>query len=214
MRQIVILCMLGMYSLCFAQNAVNASTTIEEQCNTQEELWKVYSHTKKIWKKNYDTLKHLHDDIVACKNRTNEDLNEQLNACRDSLAVFYFFNNEDASIFHDSTLIKNKMAEGLQGDYQTRYETIQKIAQFLNGVSSVEKSINDCKSILKSMGFVDERLIKQSIKDNKKIKMETFKWIRFVDKIQNADLSFLSTEQKQLYEARKEALYKLYDTYF
>lgn len=157
-----------------------------------------------------DSLLKEKDSLLKVYRDYSLSLAQQLQSCRDSLAVYEFFNTDSVSVFFNKTLETNGKAKDLSGKNSVKYETIKMIANVQMNLKKVEETITQAHA---------ERLEKQwSDADLKKfialgIKADLYDIGSALDVIDKRDLSFLSKEQLEYYRRLSKKFDEFYNKY-
>lgn len=208
-----------------AQNTVSKDTAILQrqikvtprvvdwraQIDSVDYKWTLRKKYGKWNKSSKDYICGLHDKTINCRDSLIFQLERQNKLLRDTLSMFTFFNNDNVSIFSDSTLIKNGMDKQLKGDYQVRYKTIRLIADLNQQLINVNKIITENTNQQKEKGWNNNQL-------NNAIRLDISKTMtqigQSLDQIDKRNRSWLSETQKKYYKKLSKDFDQLYYKYF
>lgn len=157
-----------------------------------------------------DSLLIEKDSLLRACRAGHLSLEQQLQSCRDSLAVYEFFNTDSVSVFFNKTLETNGKAKDLSGKNSVKYKTIKMIADVQMNLKKVEETITQAHA---------ERLEKQwSDADLKnfialRIRANLCAIGDALDVIDKRDLSFLSKEQLEYYRKLSKKFDEFYNKY-
>ena len=183
----------------------DAEKTFQDYFDTDRSLKTLKELVKNNVKKRHENVKTALETIINLQEK-------QLADCRDSLAVFRFFTNQEETIFADTTLELNGWNNKLTGTYLTQYTTITLIRKASLAISEVENTISKMTNQKQDKGWNDEQL-------KTAIALEIGHTIRTsiakqLDDIDKRDLNFLSSKQKEYYRNLSERYDKIFNTYF
>lgn len=167
-------------------------------------------HIEKIFIKKDDVIES-HKRCIDLRDSIIDKQKIELNAYKDTLSAFIFFNNDDITIFSDNSLEKNKMVAFLKGEYKEKYITIKKIRELELTYSKITTSIHGY-TISKDENRLNNNELKSQIKLG--IKRDLFDALDEIEDIEKRNLTFLSKKQLKYYETLKNSINEIYYKYF
>ncbi len=228
MKKIIVLfftLIIGIGGMIAQPASVKTSSEISKQKELEKHLKQV-NDAEKSFQDCFDTdrsLKNLKETVKNNVKKRHENVKtaleaiinlqqKQLSDCRDSLAVFRFFTNQEETIFADTTLELKGWNNKLTGTYLTQYTTITLIRKASLAIFEVENTISKMTNQKQDKGWNDEQL-KTAIALEIGNTMRTT-IAKQLDDIDKRDLSFLSSKQKEYYRNLSERCDKIFNTYF
>lgn len=134
----------------------------------------------------------------------------QLRICRDSLAVYEFFNTDEVSIFSNKALEINGKAKELSGKNKVKYETIRMIVDTETQLNKINENIAQFQEQREQKQWSEADLERAVALE---IKADLYKVGDALDAIDKRDLSFLSKEQLMHYRELSKQFDKIYNRY-
>lgn len=184
------------------------ATEVPNEIQNADLLFKFYA--KKIIFKKEDIIES-HKRCIDLRDSIIYKQKIELNAYKDTLSAFLFFNNEETTIFSDNRLEKNKMVAFLKGEYKEKYITIKKIRELDFTYSKITTSIHGY-TVSKDENKWNNNELKSQIKLG--IKRDLFDALDEIEVIENRNLTFLSKKQLKYYEDLKKSINEIYYKYF
>lgn len=157
-----------------------------------------------------DSLLIEKDSLLRAYRAGHLSLEQQLESCRESLAVYDFFNKDDISIFSNKTLETNGKAKELSGKNLVKYETIKMIDEVQTKLNKVEETIIQVNEQRVEKQWSDAELNKAIVLV---IKADLYAIGDALDVIDKRDLSFLSKEQLEYYRGLSKKFDEFYNKY-
>lgn len=184
------------------------ATEVPNEIQNADLLFKFYAN--KIILKKEDIIES-HKRCIDLRDSIIYKQKIELNAYKDTLSAFLFFNNEETTIFSDNRLEKDKMVAFLKGEYKEKYITIKKIRELELTYNKITTSIHGY-TISKDENKWNNNELKSQIKLG--IKRDLFDALDEIEVIENRNLTFLSKKQLKYYEDLKKSINEIYYKYF
>ena len=147
-----------------------------------------------------EDIQKLQEQIVS-KDAEIVSLQQKLDTASAQLAVYEFFNNEEISIFADTTLEQNGCAQKLTGKNKITYETIRMIANIEHAITDIDNKVLQLQQQQQTKKWSNSEL-KNAIRLEIKADMNDIG--DQLDIIEMRDLSILSGSQFAYYKKQLE----------